>query len=92
VDPWLIVFLLGLGAGACVALLMFVVGGMWPGELRERVVASALRTYTHEGWAIPGVERGPLAGLVLWLLRYDGPDAPRLPRPRGPLRIFTSTS
>lgn len=90
-DPWLSLFLLGLGAGACIVLLMAVVGGMRPGEWRERVVASALRTYTHEGWPIPGVRRGPVASLVLWLLRYDGPDAPRIPRPRGPLRIFTST-
>ena len=73
-------------------LLMFVVGGMRPGEWRERVVASALRTSPHEGWPIPGVRRGRLASLVLWLLRYEGPDAPRLPRPRGPLRIFTSAS
>jgi hypothetical protein len=91
-NPWLYLLLLGLAVGAAITVLMAVVGGMGPGEFRERLIASALRTYTHEGFSIPGVNRGPLAGLVLWLLRYDGVDAPRLRRPRTPLTLFTSTS
>jgi hypothetical protein len=91
-NPWLYLLLLGLAVGSAIALLMGVVGGMRPGEFRERLIASALHTYTHEGFSIPGVSRGPLAGLVLWLLRYDGADAPRLGRPWRRLTLFTSTS
>jgi hypothetical protein len=91
-NPWLYLLLLGLALVSCFAVLMFVVGGMWPSELRDRLIGSALQTYTHEGYSIPGVRRGPLASLVLWLLRYDGADAPRLRRQRSRLTLFTSTS
>lgn len=82
-HPWLFLIgliwlMLGFAVVWCVALPMFAVGGLRPSELRERLIAAALRTYTHEGAAIPGLERGPVASLVLWLLRYDGADATRL--------------
>jgi hypothetical protein len=90
-NPWLFLLVVGLGAGAAILALMAVLGGMRPGEFRERLIASALDTYTHDGFSIPGVRRGPLVALVLWLLRYDGVDAPRLRRPRSRLTLFTST-
>ena len=72
--------LLGLALGSAVALLMLTLGGLRPDELRDRLIGSALHTYTRERWTIPGVRRGHVASLVLWLMRYEGADAPRLRR------------
>ena len=69
-------------AGEVVGVLMITVGGVRPSEFRDRLIGSALDTYTYQGWLIPGRSRGPVASLILWLLRYEGPDAPRL-RPPG---------
>lgn len=77
-DWWLTLLLLGLAPGVGIALLMLLAGDLRPSELRERLIGSVLNSYTYQGWTIPGRKRGPLASLVLWLLRYEGPDAPRL--------------
>jgi hypothetical protein len=73
-----------------IALIMLFVGGLRPSELRDRAIASVLDTYTHQGFSIPGVRRGRLAAVALWLLRYDGPDAPTLRPPRGPVTLTTA--
>jgi hypothetical protein len=82
-HPWLymlglIGLMLGFAVVWCIAFPMFAIGGLRPSELRERLIAAALRTYTHQGESIPGLKRGPVAGLVLWLMRYDGADAPKV--------------
>jgi hypothetical protein len=61
-----------------IAVPMFAIGGLRPSELRDRLVGYALRTYTWHGEAIPGLKRGRVASFVLWALRYDGADAPRI--------------
>jgi len=78
VDPLLYLALLGLALVAGISILMFTLGGLTPGELRERLVSSAVDSYTYQGWSIPGRRRGPFATALLWLLRYDGADAPQL--------------
>ena len=82
-HPLLYMVLLGLALGTGAAILMFTLGGLRLDELRDRLIGSALHTYTHEGWTIPGVRRGPIASAVLWLLRYEGSDPPRLKTPFG---------
>ena len=82
-HPWvdwiaLILLMLAFAVTWCIALPMFTIGGLKPSELRERLIAAALRTYTHQGASIPGLRRGPVASLVLWVFRYDGADTPRL--------------
>jgi len=69
--------MLGFAVLWCIALPMFALDGLKPGELRERLISYALRTYTWQGDVIPGLRRGRFATFVLWELRYDGADAPR---------------